>query len=57
MDMADKTIPLDELWSVLEFSRRYRLDKEEEARLIRIFGPFASPRVLLSNARRYSLAG
>ena len=56
MDKADTAVTGEELWSVFDFSRRYRLDKTEESRLLRLFGPFASPADLLNNARRYSLA-
>lgn len=45
----------EELWSVFDFSRRYRLEKKEENRLFMLFGPFASYHALLANARRHSL--
>ena len=38
--------------SVSEFSKRYRLDREEEARLLKLLGPFASQQELLMNASR-----
>jgi hypothetical protein len=47
----------EELWSVFDFARRYRLDKREENRLLMLFGTFASPDKLLANARRHSLIG
>ncbi|MET0173154.1 hypothetical protein HRR99_21025 [Agrobacterium vaccinii] len=38
--------------SVVEFCRRYRLDKTEESRLRTLFGDFASRHELLMNAQR-----
>lgn len=38
--------------SVVEFCRRYRLDKSEESRLRTLFGEFASRHELLMNAQR-----
>lgn len=43
---------LKKVWSVADFSRRYRLDKEEESRLLKLLGPFASEQELLMNASR-----
>jgi hypothetical protein len=43
---------LKKVWSVAEFSKRYRLDREEEARLLKLLGPFASQQELLMNATR-----
>lgn len=40
------------IWSITEFGDRYRLDDREQQRLLQIFGPFATTRELLSNARR-----
>ncbi|MFB9951103.1 hypothetical protein ACFFP0_19830 [Rhizobium puerariae] len=40
------------VWSVVEFAKRYRLDREEEARLLKLLGPFASQQELLMNASR-----
>jgi hypothetical protein len=40
------------VWSVADFARRYRLDTEEEARLLKLLGPFASQQELLMNASR-----
>ncbi|MGK6312853.1 hypothetical protein QTA58_01055 [Neorhizobium sp. CSC1952] len=40
------------VWSVAEFAKRYRLDKAEEARLLKLLGPFASQQELLMNASR-----
>ncbi|CAN7360802.1 hypothetical protein LJR030_003742 [Rhizobium sp. LjRoot30] len=45
----------EQLWSVLDFARRYRLEKWEENRLLALYGPFASSRDLLANAQRRSL--
>ncbi|RUM24070.1 hypothetical protein EFQ99_19160 [Rhizobium vallis] len=45
----------DQLWSVFEFARRYRLAKREENRLLMLYGPTASLRDLLANAQRHSL--
>jgi hypothetical protein len=41
---------LRKVWSVAEFSRRYRLDRDEEASLIKLLGLFASEQELLMNA-------
>jgi hypothetical protein len=43
---------LKKVWSVAEFAKRYRLDREEEARLFKLLGPFASQQELLMNASR-----
>ncbi|WP_431320427.1 hypothetical protein [Rhizobium sp. YTU87027] len=43
---------LRQVWSVREFARRHRLDKEEEKRLLVLFGSFATKQELLSNAQR-----
>ena len=40
------------VWSVHEFCRRHRLCEEEEKRLTRLFGMFATARELLNNAQR-----
>ncbi len=48
-------LPAEELWSVYDFVRRYRLAKKEENRLLMLFGPHASLRDLLANAQRHSL--
>jgi hypothetical protein len=40
------------VWSVSEFARRYRLDKTEEDKLLKLLGPFALEHELLMNARR-----
>ncbi|NTJ36326.1 hypothetical protein G6K86_32530 [Agrobacterium rhizogenes] len=41
-------------WSVFDFARRYRLEKKEEVRLLKLFGTEAPLRMLLSTARRAS---
>ncbi|MQB44963.1 hypothetical protein [Rhizobium sp. ICMP 5592] len=41
-------------WSVFDFARRYRLEKNEENRLLTLFGTEAPLRELLFNARRLS---
>ena len=43
---------LREVWSVEDFVRRHRICKEEEARLKKLFGEFATKQELLSNAQR-----
>ncbi|SFB50431.1 hypothetical protein SAMN03159496_04394 [Rhizobium sp. NFR07] len=49
-DIDDKG--LKKVWSVAEFAKRYRLDSEEESRLLKLLGPFASQQELLMNASR-----
>ncbi len=43
---------LKKVWSVCDFAKRYRLDNEEEARLLKLLGPFATQQELLMNASR-----
>jgi hypothetical protein len=43
---------LKKVWSVSDFAKRYRLDAEEEARLLKLLGPFATQQELLMNASR-----
>ncbi len=43
---------LREVWSIEDFARRHRICKEEEARLKKLFGDFATKQELLSNAQR-----
>ncbi len=43
---------LKKVWSVAEFAKRYRLDRDEEARLLKLLGPFATQQELLMNASR-----
>ncbi|RFB81883.1 hypothetical protein B5K08_33790 [Rhizobium leguminosarum bv. trifolii] len=54
-DGAEGSGPGEQLWSVFEFARRYRLAKREENRLLMLYGPTASLRDLLANARRHCL--
>ncbi|MBB2683739.1 UNVERIFIED_ORG: hypothetical protein GGD47_001314 [Rhizobium etli] len=55
MDDAERPGSGEQLCSVFEFPRRYRLAKREENRLLMLYGPTASLRDLLANARRHSL--
>lgn len=43
---------LREVWSVEDFARRHRICKDEETRLKKLFGDFATKQELLSNAQR-----
>jgi hypothetical protein len=43
---------LKKVWNVAEFAKRYRLEREEEARLLKLLGPFATQQELLMNACR-----
>ncbi|TWF56701.1 hypothetical protein [Neorhizobium alkalisoli] len=43
---------LKKVWNVSEFAKRYRLDNEEETRLLKLLGAFASEQELLMNASR-----
>lgn len=43
---------LREVWSVAEFSRRHRLDDQEQKRLRTLLGDFATRHELLMNAQR-----
>ncbi|WP_105437353.1 hypothetical protein [Neorhizobium sp. T25_13] len=43
---------LKKVWSVAEFAKRYRIDHQEETRLLKLLGPFASRQELLMNASR-----
>lgn len=49
-DIEDQ--PLKKVWSVSDFAKRYRLDAEEENRLLKLLGPFATQQELLMNASR-----
>ena len=40
------------VWAVAEFCRRYRLDDDEEKRLVQLFGEFAAAHELMNNASR-----
>ncbi|RWX75794.1 hypothetical protein EPK99_19115 [Neorhizobium lilium] len=48
--LSDKN--LKKVWSVTDFAKRYRLDGEEESRLLKLLGSFASEHELLMNASR-----
>jgi hypothetical protein len=43
---------LRKVWSVSEFSKRYRLQCDEEQRLLKLLGSFATEQELLMNASR-----
>jgi hypothetical protein len=45
-------IGLRRVWSVSEFAKRYRLERTEEARLLKLLGAFATEQELLMNASR-----
>ncbi|MBX5048541.1 hypothetical protein [Rhizobium lentis] len=55
VDDAERPGAGEQMWSVFEFARRYRLAKREENRLLMLYGPTASLRDLLANARRHAL--
>jgi hypothetical protein len=40
------------VWSVREFCKRREIDATEEARLLQLFGPFATAGELMHNAKR-----
>ena len=49
----DKSVqPLKNVTMVSDFAKRYRLCKDEENRLIKLFGFYAAKHELLMNARR-----
>ncbi len=50
-----ETSGLRKVWNVAEFAKRYRLDPQEENRLLKLLGPFASEQELLMNASRTPL--
>ncbi|MBB4194259.1 hypothetical protein GGE45_001756 [Rhizobium aethiopicum] len=54
-DDAERPEAGEQMWSVFEFARRYRLAKREENRLLMLYGPTAPLGDLLANARRHSL--
>lgn len=45
-------VGLRKVWSVSEFAKRYRLERQEEARLLKLLGAFATEQELLMNASR-----
>ncbi|ANL42749.1 MULTISPECIES: hypothetical protein [Rhizobium] len=53
MDDAGPQGSSEQIWSVFDFARRYRLAKREENRLLMLYGPTASLRDLLANAQRH----
>lgn len=54
-DDAERSGAGEQMCSVFEFARRYRLAKREGNRLLMLYGPIAPLRDLLANARRHSL--
>ena len=40
------------VWSVTDFAKRHRLDNVEEARLLQLFGPYASACELQHNVKQ-----
>ena len=47
-----ETDDLTKVWSVTEFCARHRIDTEEQALLLKLFGPFATASELIHLARR-----
>lgn len=43
---------LSRVWPVSDFAKRYRLQSDEEKRLVSLFGEFATEHELLMNADR-----
>ena len=43
---------LRRVWNVSDFAKRFKLDRFEESRLLKILGPTATERELLMNAGR-----
>lgn len=54
---ADKNVSarLARVWNVADFAKRFRLDRFEENRLLKLLGPIATERQLLINANRRPL--
>lgn len=50
-----ETSGLKKVWNVAEFAKRYRLDSQEQNRLLKLLGPYASEQELLMNATRSPL--
>ena len=46
---------LRRVWNISDFAKRYRLDRFEENRLLKILGPTATELELLRNANRRPL--
>lgn len=40
------------VWGVQDFCKKNRVDKAEEARLLKLFGRFATPAELINNVSR-----
>ncbi|MBB4574639.1 hypothetical protein PYR71_24260 [Rhizobium sp. MC63] len=47
-----KNVETKPVWSVKDFAKRHHLNDIEEARLLQLFGPFATASELLHNAER-----
>lgn len=50
-----RELRLRKVWNVSEFAKRFRLDRLEENRLLKLLGPTATERELLMNAGRRPL--
>jgi hypothetical protein len=50
--MNMKELRLQKVWNVTDFAKRFRLDRFEENRLLKLLGPSATERQLLMNAGR-----
>ncbi len=46
---------LARIWTISDFAKRFRLDRLEEKRLLKLLGPTATERQLLLNAGRRPL--
>jgi hypothetical protein len=57
MERSEASSAIDDIQNVFEFARRYRLPQREKNRLLMLFGPAASGRDLLADARRHQLIG
>ncbi|MGR9221240.1 hypothetical protein ACU8OK_27085 (plasmid) [Rhizobium leguminosarum] len=47
-----ENVEIKPVWSVNDFAKRHHLTDIEEARLLQLFGPFATASELLHNAPR-----
>ncbi|MBX5154507.1 hypothetical protein HJB78_26665 [Rhizobium lentis] len=47
-----ENVEIKPVWSVKDFAKRRHLTDMEEARLLQLFGPFATASELLHNVRR-----
>jgi hypothetical protein len=54
---TDKYAPakLARVWNIRDYAKRFRLDRFEEKRLLKLLGPTATERQLLMNAGRRPL--